>query len=181
LGVVPTASYLDWLGRSPLGDFSAVAVLAASYICHSFATTAAILDAPTGEKTLLFAYVLDMMARLGLVPRPNADWFLSGRLPSVPGALWHQFGSVGFIVGAFSIGLASALARLWYTLQPAPILSIGVYTAAEATLLLTPALFAFELLAFPFALIGFLIFAVIQALLQKTWLAQRVRSEQRNL
>jgi hypothetical protein len=167
LGLSPAPWYAAWAKDACLGDLSAVVVLAASYISHSFATVAAILGAPTNEKAVLFVHVLDMMSRLGLVAPPDSGWFLAGRMPSVPGALWHQFGPAGFVVGSLCIGAVCALARIWYAQYPSQLLSLGAYSAAESILLLTPAVFAVDLLSFPFAVLGLVILAAAQTLWQR--------------
>ena len=164
LGLEAAPWYAEWVDGAAFGDLTAVLVLAASYLTHSFATVAAILDAPTEDKTILFFHALDMMSRLGLKPRPDGDWFLAGRFPSVPGALWHQFGPSGFIVGSLAIGAICALAKVWYAQRPTRILPIGGYVAAETTLMLTPALLSFDVLGFPFALVGFAILAAWHSL-----------------
>jgi oligosaccharide repeat unit polymerase len=173
LGLKPDPWYVEWVDGAALGDLTAVLVLATSYLSHSFATVAAIVDAPTEDKTILFGHILDMMNRLGLAPQPDGDWFLAGRLPSVPGALWHQFGPSGFIVGSLLIGAICALANVWYAQRPTQLLPVGAYVGAEATLMLTPALLAFDVLSFPFAVVGFAILAVVQAV----WNMSQPRAE----
>jgi oligosaccharide repeat unit polymerase len=161
LGVEADSWYRQSLGNSASSALSAVAVLAGSYITHSFASVAAILDAPSEDKTLLFLNVIQMLYKLGLVAQPQADWFLAGRSPSVPGALWHQFGPLGFAAGSLLLGCLAGAAKVWLVRRPNRLVPLGAYTMATTTLLLTPVVFAPDFLSFPFVLASFVMLAIL--------------------
>ncbi len=111
-------------------------------------------------------HVADMLNRLGLTDRPDTDWFLSGRLPSTPGALWHQFGLPGFLLGSLCLGVAAALAKVWTVRAPTKLLPLGIYTMIEIILMLSPAVFAADFLSFPFIACSFVTLAVIGVFLE---------------
>lgn len=161
LGLESIAWYRNMLDDGMLSSLSAVLVLAASYITHSFATTAAIMDGPIEDKTIIFVHSINLLSKLGLANHPNDEWFLSGRFPSFPGALWHQFGGIGFVLGSLLLGAASAIANAWTSSRPSLLLPLGVFVIVDVVLILTPLLFAGDFLSFPFVLFSFLLIAFV--------------------
>lgn len=155
----------DWfrtsLGSGPLSALSAMLVLATAYVTHSFATVAAIVDAPLEDKVIVFQHISAILYKLGIGKYPESDWFLAGRFPSLPGALWHQFGPFGFVAGSMLLGFISALTKVWTVRQPRRLLPLGAYTLAEATLMLSPAVLAADILSFPFVILSFVMLAAI--------------------
>ena len=160
LGVEADSWYRQSLGSNALSSLSAIVVLAFSYITHSFATMAAIVDAPAEDKSLLFLNVAQMLYKLGVLAQPDEKWFLVGRLPSVPGALWHQFGPFGFFAGSVFLGIVAGAAKIWAVRKPDCLLPLGAYTMMTTTLILTSTVFAPDFLSFPFVFAAFLILAM---------------------
>lgn len=166
LGLEPIDWYKNMLDDGMLSSLSAILVLAASYITHSFATTAAIMDGPIEDKTIIFVHGINILSKLGLANHPSDEWFLSGRFPSFPGALWHQFGGIGFVMGSLLLGAASAFAKAWTALRPTRLLPLGVFVMADVVLILTPLLFAGDFLSFPFIVAAFVLLTVVEKFLQ---------------
>jgi hypothetical protein len=165
MGLQADEWYLNSIGNGPLDTLSAMLVLSTAYLTHSFATVAAIIDAPPEDKTVIFQNVAWILYKLGLGEYPQSDWFLAGAFPSLPGALWHQFGALGFAAGSMLLGFISGLAKVWTVRRPSRLLPLGAYTLADATLMLSPALFAADFLSFPFVLISFITLAGIALIL----------------
>jgi hypothetical protein len=159
LGVAPLGWYRDWMEHSRLGTLAGMATLGMVYLTHSFATTAAIWDAAPEAAPVLFVHFADLLYKVGLGPPVDGKWFLVGRLPSLPGALLHQFGIAGLVAGSLILGAGCGLIRVWAIRQPRALLPLGAYAVAEATLLLTPALFAPDILSFPFVIAAIAILA----------------------
>ena len=155
LGVEADPIYRNALVDGTAGSLSAVMVLAGSYITHSFSSVAAIVDAPVEDKSLLFLNEIQMLYKLGVVGQPDPNWFLVGRLSSVPGALWHQFGAVGFFIGSTLLGAFAGASKVWLVRRPNRLMPLGAYTMATSTLILTPAVFAPDFLSFPFVFAAF--------------------------
>lgn len=166
LGLAPAEWYKNLLDDGMLSSLFAMLVLAASYVTHSFATTAAIMDGPTEDKTIIFVHIINILSKFGLANHPSDEWFLSGRFPSFPGALWHQFGGIGFVLGSLLLGAASAIAKAWTALRPTRLLPLGVFVMADVVLILTPLLFAGDFLSFPFVLAAFVLLTVVEKCLQ---------------
>ena len=162
LGLAPAEWFADLLNAGVLSSASAILVLAASYMTHSFASTAAILDGPTEDKTIIFTHFMSILSKLGLANQPDGVWFLSGRFPSFPGALWHQFGWVGFLMGSLLLGATSAVAKAWAALRPARLLPLGVFVLVDVVLILTPLMFAGDLLSFPFIVVAFILLTLVE-------------------
>jgi hypothetical protein len=155
----------EWYAESVkdgwIGAMSNMGVLVMGYLSHSFATTAAIIDAPQEDKIMLLSNFTSILYKLGLVARPDDQWFLAGKFPSVPGALWHEFGPIGLIAGSLSIGVASAFSKIWASTNQRRMLPLAAYVLMGATLILTPFVFAPDLLSFPFVVSAFGILAVL--------------------
>ena len=166
LGLEMAEWYQSLLDGSALSSLSAMLVLAVSYVTHSFATTAAIIDGPTEDKTIIFVHMVSILSRLGLSNNPDNEWFLAGRFPSFPGALWHQFGVTGFFFGSILLGIGCAAAAAWTAVRPARLLPLGVFVMAYVVLILTPLLFVGDFLSFPFVAVAFFILALIGRLLR---------------
>ncbi len=160
LGLDVDPGFQGTLDGGPLSSLGAMLVLAVSYVTHSFATTAAIIDGPMEDKTIVFLHMATILHKLGILGAPDGDWFLAGRLPSLPGALWHQFGVFGFFLASLCLGAMAAGARVWLACQPHRLLPLGVYVLLDTTLLLSPALFAGDFLSFPFVAGSFVMLAV---------------------
>jgi hypothetical protein len=165
LGVEADDRFRNSLGSGPLDAVLAMLVLSTAYLTHSFATVAAIIDAPLEDKTIIFQHVATILYKLGLRDYPQSDWFLAGRAPSLPGVLWHQFGAFGFVIGSMLLGFLSGLTRVWTVRKPSRLLPLGAYTLAEATLMLSPFEFAPDFMSFPFVLISFVSLAWIARVL----------------
>lgn len=166
LGFEASNEYRAGLGDSALSSLSAMLILTISYVTHSFATVAAIVDATPENKTILFLHLAGIANKLGLIGPPDGDWLLAGRFPSVPGSLLYQFGWIGFFGGSLLLGALSELCRGWAAKRPDRLMPLGSYVMAHATLLLTPALFAGDFLSFPFVLGSFVQLAVIDRFLR---------------
>jgi hypothetical protein len=166
LGLEASAWYRDSLDGGVLESLGAMIVLATSYLTHSFSTVAAIVDAPAEDKTIIFLHASTILYKLGVIARPDGDWFLSGRFASFPGALWHQMGLLGFIVGSLVLGIAAALAKAWTVRAPDRLLPLCAFVMAEAVLLMTPAVSALDFLSFPF-IVGSIVFLVVFARLYR--------------
>jgi hypothetical protein len=160
LGLQAQPGFRAMLDGSALSSVLAMLVLAVSYVTHSFAVVAAIIDGPSEDKTIVFLHAASILHKLGIVGAPDGDWFLAGRLPSLPGALWHQFGAVGFFLASSALGALAASARAWSAVRPHRLLPLGAYLMLDTTLLLSPALFAGDFLAFPFVVGSFAMLAV---------------------
>jgi hypothetical protein len=173
LGVEADSWYKHSLGEGTLSSIISMLVLTGSYVTHSFASVAAIIDTPSEDKLIIFENISEMLYKLGIVARPDGSWFLEGRFPSVPGALWHQFGPIGFFVGSALLGITGGAARVWLVRSPDHLLPLGVYTMTTATLLLTPALFAPDFSGFPFVAGSFVILAIAGKLLRDLRAHQR--------
>jgi len=155
LGLQADPWFEEFLRTSSWGGLASVMTITLSYITHSFSTVAAIVDHGIEDKTLIFMHIVDLLSKVGLTERPDSAWFLAGRFPSVPGALWLQFGTAGLIVGSILLGIIAALARIWVVASPESILAIGANLCMEAILILSPAVFAADFLSFPFVAFAF--------------------------
>lgn len=165
LGLRVDGWYKDLLNDSAFSSLSAMVVLTISYVTHSFATTAALVALPPEGKSVLFSHVVELLAKVGVMSYPDENWYLAGRFPSVPGALWQLAGPVAVTVGSLLLGAVAAAARAWTIRHPARLLPLGVFVMMYAVLVLTPALLAVDFLSFPFIAFEFVLLALADRLL----------------
>ncbi|MCX7900918.1 MAG: hypothetical protein N2483_01255 [Burkholderiaceae bacterium] len=159
LGAEPTPVFQRLSGDTWFGRLAALAALALAYLVHSFFTFAAIVEAPPQEVDLLFGHVTDLAAKVGLGARPDSEWLLTGRFPSLPGALFIK-GGIGLVAfTAACLGAAMALSVRLSQRFPTSLAVIAVCWAVQTTAVLSPMLAAIELLNFPFVFAEFFLVA----------------------
>ncbi len=155
----------DWYSRLLGDDWAStignMAILIIGYLTHSLATFAAIVDASPENKIIIFNNAANILYKIGLISMPESDWFLAGRFPSFPGALWHQFGAIGFFLGALSLGGVAGVCMAWAARSFTRLMPLGMYVMVGSTLILSPYLFAPDFLSFPFVLSAFVLLAVV--------------------
>lgn len=154
--------YLEHLRSSALSSATAPIVYIGAYLSHSYAILCEIVNSPQEDKVILFVHWLGLMSKLGLVAPPEGDWFLAGRFPSVPGALWLQFGPAGLVVGSAIMGAVSGFSVRLYRASPDFLLFKGFQACCATILVLSPLMFAADLMVFPFIVIGFGVMAIAQ-------------------
>ncbi len=167
LGLEPVDSSFAELSRSPFSSPALLLGLAASYISHSFATTSAIADYSGSETGTLFAYPLSLLYKLGVASQPTAEWFLSGRFPSLPGAVYLQGGLLALFLFSLILGLIAGILVSLSFLQPGNLYLFLLCSLLEAVLLLSPLLFATELLSFPFVAFSSLLLIAMSCIVVK--------------
>lgn len=154
LGLQPYAWFVDVCKSSTIGGMLAVLNLTSSYLTHSLATTAAIVQYSGWESDgVIFSHLISLSSKLGL-SEPPMDWFLAGRAPSLPGALYLQFGLMGMLFGAFLLGTLSSIFEALLFCRPDSLVLFFICTIIESILITSPFLFVGDLLFFPFMVIG---------------------------
>jgi hypothetical protein len=171
LGLEPIAWFADFATSSIAGSVLALVNLAVSYLTHSLVTTAAIIGHPGDSGDAIFFHLRLIGAKIGLCDAP-AKWFLAGRFPSLPGALYMQFGLTGLFSAASLIGMIAGFFCALFDRRPSSVILILVCASIESILLLSPFLFAGDFMFFPFMLVG----GVIAILLGKNIGRQRVQA-----
>jgi hypothetical protein len=134
-----------------------------SYLTHSFATMAEIADYKGDSQNVLFLTIQSILSKASLMCYLPNDSLVQGRLASLPGLLLLAFKDVGLFIGAFVIGFCSNLANFIYKRRPYLILPLFLASIFESLLILSPFLFSWDLIFFPYAVFG----AVITYLLAR--------------
>lgn len=168
LGADPGPVFQRLSGETYFGKLAALATLALAYLVHSLFTFAAIVEAPHQEVDLLFGHVKDLAAKVGLGTRPDSEWLLTGRFPSLPGALFIK-GGMGLVAfTAACLGAAMALSVRLSQRFPNSLAVVAVWWAVQTTAVLSPMLAATELLNFPFVLAEFFLVAAAVCLVKRS-------------
>lgn len=138
---------------------SGVLGMAALYVTHSAYTFAGIISLEERTGNIFFTAQRFLLKKVG-IDLGGDGWAIQGRFPSVPGALYHDFGLVGMIV--LSVVLAGLVMVAIYSMRLVPgVFSFGVAGLALATLFLSPLLFAPDIIYFSFVAAQFLIIPAI--------------------
>lgn len=161
LGGQPTPAFERLSGDTWFGRLASLLVLAHAYLVHSAFTFAAIVEAPPQHGDLLFGYLRELAAKLGLTSRPDLDWLLTGRFPSLPGALYLEGGVALLAAGALVLGASMALSVRLCQRYPRSLTVLSVWVAVQTTALLSPLLMAAEVLSYPFVIAEFLLIAAV--------------------
>jgi oligosaccharide repeat unit polymerase len=153
LNLLPESWFENFVENFSFGWIFALLNLATSYLTHSLVTTAAIIGNADSGGDVIFGYVIVLISKLGF-SGASVDWFLSGRFPSMPGALYLQFGIYGLIVVSIILGLIAGLTSSLFTKQSGSLSLFLICASIESILLMSPFLFAGDLLFFPFMVTG---------------------------
>ncbi|WP_346060525.1 O-antigen polymerase [Halomonas salifodinae] len=155
LGLKLNPWFSDKLNSGLLSSLFSLIALAISYITHSFSTVSAILDHGPGDKVIIFLHPVNIVYKLGLISRPDGLWFLSGRFPSLPGALYYQFGVLGFVVFSLLIGFLGGVSKVFYIFKPCSLVALGFYLMMYGVLVVSPLLLVVDFMSFPFVMFSF--------------------------
>jgi hypothetical protein len=153
LGFVPSDSFARIAYETSWGGTAALINLTISYLTHSFATTAAIVDSNSNYGDAIFVSFMTIGSKFGILPAP-VDWFLSGRFSSLPGAVYFQYGLFGLASWSAMLGMLAGRFAHIFSVTRGNILVFFLCSVFELILLMSPFLFAAEFLFFPSVLIG---------------------------
>jgi oligosaccharide repeat unit polymerase len=157
LGLNVSDWFVGYVSTSSLGEFLAVLNLAVSYLTHSLATMAAIVEFNGEREVVVFGHLTSILTKVGLASDVHESWFLAGRFASFPGGLYHQFGLFGMVLGAALLGIVGGLVTAWHNQHPNSFFILFMSSMVESVMLLSPFLFAGDFLSFPFLITGGLI------------------------
>lgn len=147
--------------ETQLAKASGLVGMSVLYLVHSAYTFDGIIsldDVSAGH--VLFRYPRQLLARLGVVTPPQ-NWVLSGRFTSVPGALYHDLGLGGLVLGAGALGALAWVAAVAAKRYSTNVLAVGAAAMFLTILLLSPIHPAQEFMAFPFICVMFLVVPVL--------------------
>jgi hypothetical protein len=155
--------------QNPALTYSYPAIFSAVYLLHSFSICAAIISnySQIGpNEFILFDHAINIARKIGINFRPSEEWFLSGRCPSLPGALLHDYGLCGVCVGAIILGVlcgvCSAKVKSRITMW-----SLTGFIFTGSVVVLSPYGFSLDILMGYFALFAFIISAISCSLTQR--------------
>lgn len=146
------------------GSIVAFGMLIITYLCHSIFIFAEYLQHQTeydGDPLILFSHLRSLFSKLGILGSQSTDWFLAGRFPSLPGALFHDGGYFLLSTGALLLGSLTGCANFFARAKENSLLRIGFISSVYTVLFLSPLLFAPDLMSFPFIVLEFIMFGVL--------------------
>lgn len=153
----------DWVFEfndpSIMMDLLALIILCIGYLTHSLATTAALVTHGTGNEIVVFVHLANIFHKMNLMDAPNVNWLLAGRFPSLPGALYYQFGFYGFVVLSLALGWLSSIGQHLYRLKPKSLIFMFINISMFSILITSPLLLVLDFMSYPFIIL-FLIITV---------------------
>jgi len=155
----------DCLGGGAIEQLNSLFLLVAGYLVHSFSTTAAVVDNGPGEGAVFMIYPLNILFKFGLIGRPNTDWLMAGRFPSLPTVFYYQFGLVGGGVASFLLGFLAGVARYLYVFNSNSVIWFFLFVTFSSVLMCSPLLLVTEFMGYPSVFFTFLVFAFLNRVL----------------
>ena len=153
-------AYIPYL---PFASLFYLLILFLGYLMHSYVVVSKIYLYPYDNKSLVvFVGFGLILAKLGIIDQPNTEWFLAGSFPSLPGALYLQGGFTLMILLGFLLGAGLALCVAFIFRFRFNSMLLFAYVVLLSTLMISPVLFIFDSLMFPFILIQFVIFSILR-------------------
>lgn len=160
----------DWLfeynSPSIMLDLLALIILCIGYLTHSLATTAALVTHGVGSEIIVFVHMANMLYKMSLIDSPDVNWLLAGRFPSLPGALYYQFGFYGFVVLSFALGVLSSIAQHLYRLKPKSLIFMFFNISMFSILITSPLLLVLDFMSYPFIILFVIIISFIKSLVK---------------
>jgi oligosaccharide repeat unit polymerase len=151
LTLIPNSFLLSVIEIPVFGEIIGLGVLIIAYVTHSFSVTTAIWEFGNDGKQVLFGALINLFARSGVIEMRDLDWYLSGKLASVPGSLYYQYGWTGLILGSGCLGILTGLLFV-KTKEGGGVLSLMLYVILGSTVVLGPSFLALDFLMAPFIL-----------------------------
>jgi hypothetical protein len=141
----------------PAAGTAALGIMAGVYVAHSSGALGEVMAAQERPGQGSFAFARLLLSKLGLVRDQPEERLLEGRLLSMPGGIYYDFGLVGMLLAAALLGaglvfVAVAVARHWNGG-----IALGGALAVMATVLAAPVALSFDMLAFPFMFLSFMV------------------------
>ena len=163
-----------WLSSVSLPSVFCMPILAWAYCVHSFTTTCCIAVEPNSENLMIGNHIMALFSKAGFIDAFDSDWFLFGRFPSLPGALYHQFGTSGLVGFSLLLGAVASTTLRIVAFFSRSMIALGAFVLCAVILVLSPELPAFDVLAFPSVAVGFLILAPFENLTNSPWSPRRI-------
>jgi len=146
----------------PFSELIYLAILFLGYLLHSYVVVAQIYGYPYENHSLvIFSGIGLIMGKLGIISKPDIEWFLAGTFPSLPGSLYLQGGFVLMILFGLLLGFTTHLVSLLVYKYRYNTVLLFLYIILLSVMLTSPVLFIFDSLMFPFILIQFAIFSTL--------------------
>lgn len=142
-----------------LGDIFAdiiyLSLGAGVYLTHTLWSFQTVLDAEYRPGWVSLSYIMSLLAKIGAIQNASEPWLLAGNFISLPGALWYDFGSLGFLIAAIVHGILLGSAMVTVSHRKAGGIGVGWVIAVLISTILSPLVFAPLLMSFPFMLVSY--------------------------
>lgn len=136
---------------------SALGVMAGVYVAHSAGALGEVMAGRERPGQGSFAFARLLLSKLGIIREQGQQRLLEGRLLSMPGGIYYDFGFVGMFIAAALLGMGLVCVGLAVSRHWRGGIALAVTLAVMATVLATPVALSFDMLAFPFMLFGFVL------------------------
>lgn len=125
-----------------------------AYLVHSVWTLQSILDLNNYDGVVTFTFYRVNLARV-IDMKTSTGWDFSGLFSTYLGAFYYDYGLGGAILSSILIGVLMFVSTLILYSKDLTILHIGIFLSSMYIVMLSPLLFAADIMSFPFILFGF--------------------------
>jgi len=151
-----------------LGEVIDYLTITGAYLVHGVWTFQSILELDNFPGTVMFSFYRVNLGRIIGNDALLDEGAISGVSSTLPGALYYDMGFGGIIIGALMIGILIFVATLMSRLKRLTPLSFGIFLSSMYIVLLSPLVFAGDLMSFPFILFDFILLHIL-------WLFSRLK------
>ena len=161
-------NFMPYLGAQLEGSFSSLEsliLLVLAYFINSHWTLERLLDLNYNASLpghVSFNYLFLLLHRLHLLSSPIETPLLSGRFLSAPGGFFYDYGICGVVVGGALLGALMGATLKKIETACFSVLGAGAFTCVWLVAFLSPLLLVVNVMSFPFILIAFVIYFVIE-------------------
>lgn len=153
-------TWLDTL-REPVRSITAYTILASEYLTHNFWTLSNALMQNVHPGRVTFVFIQELLSKLSLANPPEPH-YLPGRFFSLPAAFWYDYGFIGVLISAMTVGAGISVGTLLSVYAEDSLIAMMMAIILFSIALLSPLIFAADVMYFPFMILGFLLIGIIK-------------------
>ena len=140
-------------------------VIVGAYLVHSVWTFQSILELNSYDGAVTFNFYRVLLARI-FDTNAFVEWEFAGLFSTYSGAFYYDYGAVGAIISSFAVGFLIYISTLILYCRKLNPLHLGVFLSSMYIVLLSPLLFAVDIMSFPFILFDFFLLYLMSAFLR---------------
>ncbi len=168
--------FQEWLSYVPFSSMIYLCLLFLGYLLHSYSVATQIFLYPNENDSLvIFTGFGSILGKLGIITPPKLDFYTAGKFSSLPGILFLQGNFALLCLFGFILGFLLKLTTLYVYKYPYNSAIMFMFVVLTSTLIVSPVLFIFDTLMFPFIIFQFCLFSMLLYMLRKVNLSFKIK------